>query len=315
MAKESTSYKPSPNSRSLEYVFVVSRHGQRTPASRCTRLPDTTDLGQLTPAGREQTAALGRFLKARYGSLLSGQPGEVLATHNKYQRTRDSVVSTLEALGTAPTTPVPDNTRYDLVVDKSIADNYEKIMNTPSTGHFKNLREVVDFVATESGSPVEPKKVKLLCLDSLMTCVANGNPIPDWAKPYWDELLSASHVVFTMSLIGAERRMATCIIKVMLETLSDKYDKGLAKKDKMHLFSMSDLNLYSIVKLLNPQYDRKPDFCFSLMVEIFTEGGYPMAEVFFVENLDPKPLRLEKLRNPCVLADFVTELRRLQRID
>lgn len=98
MAQEAVFQTMTAKGRNLEYVFVISRHGQRSPLTKCTLLPkpSTEDYGQLTVYGREQMRALGRLLKDRYGSMLTEQPGEVIASHNRQQRTKESVISIME---------------------------------------------------------------------------------------------------------------------------------------------------------------------------------------------------------------------------
>lgn len=79
----------------------------------------------------------------------------------------------------------------------------------------------------------------------------------------------------------------------------------------MYLFSTSDINLYAIMKLLNPMYSSRPGFCATLLIEIFHEGDYIKTELLFADDLDPQPLRPHKLSNPCLLAEFLNEIRRL----
>lgn len=302
---------PAAKQRDLVYVFVVSRHGQRTPATQCALLPKPCpeNYGQLTAYGLEQARVLGSFLRERYASFLSDQPGEVFATHNKYQPTSDSVCHTVEGMGLPAITPVLDKSNYDLLYDAAIAGSYKAIMDTPSRGHFRTLRDIVGFVCKHTGSPADTQKITLLCLDSLLTCVSNGHPIPGWARPYWDEIKWADRTAFSMALAGAERPMAAYILTRILRTLSDKYEKGIDGIDKMHLFCVSDNNLYSVMKLLNSLYDARPGFCSALLVEVFREGDHMMAGLLYAEDLDPQPLRMQKLSNPSLLADFMTELR------
>lgn len=70
---------------SYEYVFVVCCHGQRTPLRECASLPKEgpEGYGQLTAVGRQQSVLLGRRLKLRYASLITGHTGDVITTHNQ----------------------------------------------------------------------------------------------------------------------------------------------------------------------------------------------------------------------------------------
>lgn len=130
-------------------------------------------------------------------------------------------------------TPVQDKSQYDLLVDAVVAENYQNVMNTASKGHFKTIREILNFVCTHTGAPTTTQQVTLLALDSLLTSVNNGHPIPDWARPYWDELRRADRMIFTVSLAGAEKALAAYIFKHILDTLSDKYERGIETREKV----------------------------------------------------------------------------------
>jgi len=67
---------------SLETVFVIYRHGDRTPVSPYPTDPwkDRSNwpvgFGQLTPRGKMMQYNLGKYLRNRYGNLLSEQYDE-----------------------------------------------------------------------------------------------------------------------------------------------------------------------------------------------------------------------------------------------
>ncbi|XP_037519232.1 uncharacterized protein LOC119396203 [Rhipicephalus sanguineus] len=166
----------------LLYVFVISRHGQRTPIARCQNLPkkEPVDYGQLTAKGREQTFKLGQYLRDRYDAFLRGSdsPGHVLATHVSLDRCRDSVKETVRGLG-VPAAPIStDPTRYDVPFLGSVNDNTDRALEGPGRGKFKTLGDLIHFVAEKTGAPWRNNTDKFLVMDSLVTYVLNGNPVP-----------------------------------------------------------------------------------------------------------------------------------------
>ncbi|XP_064454734.1 lysosomal acid phosphatase-like [Ornithodoros turicata] len=297
-----------------EYAFVISRHGERTPTTHCELLCKITpeEHGQITDMGRQQIQTLGLLLKERYKSLLTGRADEVLSSHNVNQRTLDSAKLTVEALGLHDVASVQDSTDYYKIYEKSLDAHSVIMMATLWHGHFATAGDLVRFVSKNARSPTNSQREMILCLDSVITHVHNGNPIPEWAQPFWDEILRADRLLFEMTMAGSERIMAQYILSQMLNTLVKRYEKKEKTLDKMHLFTVSGMNLFSVVKLLNNFYDARPAYCSTLLVEVFHDDDTgSQVRVYFANALQPILLRLDKLSNPCPVADFISELRRL----
>lgn len=302
-----------------EYTFVISRGGQRTPTTACTLLPQTEPqaCGQLTAVGCEQLRRLGRLLKTHYSALLTGQSGEVLASHTKHRRSYDSAYIVLEAMDLQGVKPVQDHTDYTGLYESNVVTHYEIIMMTLCRGLFVNIGDMINFVCKKTGCSTSNHSVKFMCLDSLITYVANGNPIPDWALPHWDNILWADRTLFEMSMAGCEKRMAVPVLKQVLDTLIDQYENHGTRKDKMHLFLVSDTILFSILKLLNCFYDARPSFCATLLIEVYhrEDGETPQVQVLFANTVRPILLRLDWMANPCSVTTFIAGLRRILSSD
>lgn len=297
----------------LLYVFVISRHGQRTPIMRCQNLPnkESVDYGQLTSTGRDQTFKLGQFLRDRYDEFLRGSdsPGQVLATHVSLDRCRDSVRETVRGLG-VPVAPITtDPMRYDVPFFGCVNENMDKALQGPGRGKFKTLGELVHFVANKIGAPWRNNADKFLVMDSLVTYVLNGNPVPDWAKPMWDDLLWADRTVFAQLLVGYERPFAASVLGRVLDTLSERFEKRVAGPDRMHVFSMSDTSLFSVLKLLNGSHDVRPCFCASILIEVYKDGRGNSVRVLYRTQEEPLLVPTNNIENPCELSKFLEFLR------
>ncbi|XP_037560839.1 testicular acid phosphatase-like [Dermacentor silvarum] len=297
----------------LFYVFVISRHGQRTPVMRCRNLPknEPVDYGQLTAKGREQTFRLGQFLRDRYKVFMgaSDKPGQVLATHVGLDRCRDSVRETLRGLGVPAATPIADPTRYGVPFLGSVNDNMDKVLKEPGRGDFSTLGDLVAFVAEKTGAPWQNNGDKFLVMDSLVTHVLNGNPVPDWAKSMWDDLLWADRRVFVRSLVGYERPFAGYVLGRVLDTLTIKFEKRVERPDKMHVFSMSDTSVFSVLKLLDSSHDGRPCFCASILIEVYKDGHKDCVRILYRTQEEPCLVPMNKTENPCELSKFLGFLR------
>nr|XP_050027405.1 testicular acid phosphatase homolog [Dermacentor andersoni] len=300
----------------LLYVFVISRHGQRTPIIRCQNLPNSepVDYGQLTAKGREQTFILGQLLRDRYKAFLEASDtrasdGQVVATHVALDRCRDSLKETLRGLGVPTAATSADPTRYDVPFLGSVNDNIDKALKGPGRGDFKTLGDLVAFVAKKTGAPLRNDRDKFLVLDSLVTHVLNGNPVPDWAEPMWEDLMWADRTVFTQLLVGYERPFASYVLGRVLDTLSDKFEKRVERPDRMHVFSMSDTSVFSALKLLDGSHDVRPCFCASILIEVYGDGPTERVRVLYRAQEEPYLVSMDKIENPCELSKFMEFLR------
>ncbi|XP_064473203.1 uncharacterized protein LOC135387920 [Ornithodoros turicata] len=299
--------------RSYEYVFVVCCHGLRTPLVECSNLPkeEPEDYGQLTAAGREQAVQLGSRIRNRYRSILTAQEGSVITTHNENECAQETARLILNGMHLPPTTPFRDNTDYRDLYERTLAQRYATIMASLCRGRFRTIQHMVDFVREGIGSPSTSQSTTLLCLDSLRTHVMNGHAVPEWAVADWEDILWADHKVFQMSLEGIEKPLAQYILGEILETLVVMYERGHFREDKVHVFSVSDMNLLAVLKLLNRFYDARPTFSAALFIEVFRDAAGLRVKVVFAGDATATPLRLDRISNPCPLANFLTELRYL----
>ncbi|CAN7988888.1 unnamed protein product [Ixodes hexagonus] len=298
--------------KNIAYSLVVSRHAQRTPITNCTGLAKCTTepCGQLTSKGHEQAFRLGQFLRDRYATLLSdNKPGEVVATHNYLDRCRDSVKEILRGLG-VEATPDLDPTRYDVLFQDSLRDNFDAIIRHPARGDFETIGDMLAFIANKAGAPTKDRSERFLAMDSLLTNTLNGSPVPDWAVQLWDDFLWADRKMFEVALSGHELSMARTVLTRMLDTFSLKFEAGVDRPDKLHVFSLSDSSLFSLLKLFNQSYDGRPCFCASVFFEVICEGkGKPVVQVLFATEENPHLVLLDKLDNPGPLPEFLSFVR------
>lgn len=302
----------------LLYVFVISRHGQRTPVMPCEKLPkkEPVDYGQLTAKGREQTFRLGQFLGDRYKTFLGAidKPGQVLATHVALDRCRDSVNEIVRGMGVPAAATTADPTRYDVPFQESVNRNMDKALKEPGQGNFATLGDLIGFVAEKTGAPWRNNGDKFLVMDSLVTHVFNGNPVPDWAEHIWDDLLWADQRVFVRSLVGYELPFAAYVLGRVLDTLTVKFEKNIERPDKIHVFSMSDTSVFSALKLLDPSHDGRPCFCASILIEVYKDGSKDCVRVLYRDKEEPCLVPVDKVGNPCELIKFLEFLRGVLKI-
>uniref|UniRef100_G3MSZ8 acid phosphatase n=1 Tax=Amblyomma maculatum TaxID=34609 RepID=G3MSZ8_AMBMU len=300
--------------RGLQYVFVISRHGQRTPvdASRNLLKNVVEGYGELTEEGRQQAFKLGQFIRARYIDFLQdadNNPEQLLATHVGLSRCRDSVKETLRGLGISVCEVKVDPTAYDKPFFASVEDNIDAVEREPCQGHFSTLGELISFIAEKAGMAVKTKRDKFLVVDNLMTHVLNGNPVPDWSKPFWDDIRWADRKIFQRTFQGHELSFARYVLGRVLETFSLKFEQGVERPDKMHLYSMSDTSVSSLLRLFSRSYDGRPCFCASVFFEVYKDGSEYYVRVLFRTEDNPNLVALDELENPCEMTKFLKCLR------
>ncbi|XP_064473204.1 testicular acid phosphatase-like [Ornithodoros turicata] len=265
----------------VEYVFVLSRHGERTPLTQCSKLVKTSPegYGQLTKTGRKQCKNLGKMLRERYPNLLKGQPGEVRATCDKLPRTFQGLRRTLKGLGFKDVIPAEDATDYDSIEVSALAKNYSSMMKEQCIGQFKTMRDILDYTVKNTGSPTKPEKAVLQSLDNVITHVRNGHRIPQWAS-------------------GHSRNSSSLLFLL-----------------HMHLFMTSDVVVFSFVRLLCSTYDKRPPFCASFFFEVFLEKNEPRLHLMHYSEAVHASVAMDNLPNPCSVHEFTQELGRILKIN
>lgn len=304
----------------LQYVFVVSRHAQRTPVDPSRNLPKNVPEGhgELTEEGRRQAFRLGQFIRARYKDLLldsDSNPGRLVATHVGISRCRDSVMETVRGVCVPVSEFEVDPTRYDIPFLASVSANIDAVEREPCQGHFSTLGEMIAFIADKAGMPTGEKREKFLVVDNLVTHVLNGNPVPDWAKPFWDDIRSADRRIFQRALQDHELPFAGYVLGRVLETFSAKFERGVERPDKMHLYSMSDTSVSSLLRLLSRSYDGRPCFCSSVFFEVYRDRSENYVRVLFCAEENPHLVTLDELENPCEMGKFLGRLRGILQSD
>ncbi|XP_064473200.1 uncharacterized protein LOC135387917 [Ornithodoros turicata] len=299
----------------VEYVFVLVRHGERTPLTHCSKLVKTNPegYGELTKAGLKQCNNVGKVIRERYPNLLKDQPGEVRATCNKQPVSLQSCRRILEGLGFKDVIPVEDTTDYDSLETSALMENYTSVMQERCVGQFQTIGQIVDYVVENSGSPTKPEKVVAQSLDSIVTHVHNGHPIPKWAECHWPEIIWADDRLFKMSLVGAKKRIATYAMTRLLETLEQKFEKKGQLPDKMHLFTTLDIVVFSFIRLLCSTCDQRPPFCSAFFFEVFLENDEPRVHVMCYTDIAHSSIELDNLPNPCTVHALTQELHSILR--
>ncbi|KAH7947268.1 hypothetical protein HPB52_009009 [Rhipicephalus sanguineus] len=124
--------------------------------------------------------------------------------------------------------------------------------------------------------------------------------------------LQRYHRMFGLALTGNELWYAENVLGEVVETLSQKFEKGIERPDRLHVFSMSDSSVYSILKLLDTSYDDHPCFCASVIFEVFEDASkVKRVQVLLSTKTDEDPqlVATDKLKNPCELKEFLDFVR------
>lgn len=298
----------------LQYVFVISRHARRTPIANSRNLDQNAanGHGDLTEEGRQQAFQLGQFIRARYKDFLrdaSRKPGELLATHVGNGRCRDSVEETVRGVGISVSDIEVDPTQYDQIIFASMNANFDALEREPCQGPFSTLGEFISFIAEKTGTRIESNMDKCLVVDNLMTHVLNGNPVPGWAKHFWDDIQWADRRIFQLALQGQELSFANYGLCRLIDTLSLKFERGIERPDKVDLYCASDAVVSSTLRLLNQSYDGRPCFCASVFFEVYKNGSQNYVRVLFSPEEAPHLVALDELDNPCEMSKFLDRLR------
>ncbi|KAL3216029.1 hypothetical protein MRX96_033212 [Rhipicephalus microplus] len=269
---------------------------------------ESVDHGQLAKKGRERTFKLGQFLRGRYRVFLEGtmeKPGQVLATYVDLDSTLDGKAWTgashLRRPGSVPgqrqrNSAWPGSGRgcderrpdgYDVPFLDSLKANLDKALKEPGRRSYATLEDLIAFVGEKTGAPRKNNVEKFLVIDSLVTYVFSGNPVPDRAKPTLRYVLDR-----------------------VLDTIAVPFEK---LPDKMHLLSVSDTSGFLVLKLLDSSHASRPCFCASILIEVYRDDANYFVRVLYRTKDEPCLVPVESMGNPCELIEFLEFLRNVLR--
>jgi prostatic aicd phosphatase len=312
------------DTKDLQLLHVILRHGARTPATTYPKDPYVTETfypvgwGQLTNAGKLEMYNLGKFLRERYGKFLGPHytPDEYYAQSTDSDRTKASVQTINAGLwppevkqkwGPIEWQPIPVHSEplsqdHLLLVRKPCPQYHlelERVMDSEEIqDKLKAHQELFEELSDATGLKVKNFDDVMDIYSTLRAEESYNLTLPEWTKQYYpDKLLPPTIFSFVLNAYNdrLKRLKGGVLLKKLVSDWRSKVDGTIEPAQrKAFLYAGHDstiVNILSALKVWDPQM---PDYGITVLLElsrdkITNEYG---VEVFLRNSTTTAPHRL-----------------------
>ncbi|XP_035775873.1 prostatic acid phosphatase-like [Anopheles albimanus] len=307
----------------LIFAHVLFRHGDRTPIDPYKNDPWkdpshwTAGWGQLTNAGKWHHLQLGKWLRARYNSLLrpTYSNDELYVRSTDVDRTLMSAEANLAGLyppqgsdvwdtgltwQPIPVHTVPEELDAVLAAKKRCPafDHALKVYRQSEPYHSYNssLEPLYRYLTEHTGQTYNSMSGVQNLYSCLLIEELNNFTLPDWTKQVYPEpLRSISAVTFGVKTNTSQlaRLKMGPLVKEILNRFRSKAAGKLKPDRSLWIYSAHDVTVASLLNALRVFELHNPPFAACIMLELRrpANGGDPYVQVFY-KNTTNEPFLL-----------------------
>ncbi|XP_052416668.1 lysosomal acid phosphatase [Carassius gibelio] len=328
--------------RTLKFVTVLYRHGDRSPIKSYPTDPYKESdwpqgFGQLSREGMEQHFELGRFLKKRYTGFLSEDYDrhEIVIRSTDVDRTLMSAEANLAGMfppngsevfnpdlkwQPIPVHTVPADEEKLLSFPLNDCPRYTQLMNeTEKTDFFLNMTETykdfIEMVKNKTGLEKTNIETVWSVYDTLFCEANHGMRPPDWVTSSVMETLKVLKNFGFQIMFGVYKRKEKCrlqgglLLDQIIKNLSNAAALDSKQKVKMMVYSAHDTTVVALQEALNVFNGLQAPYASCHLIELHQEeNGTFTVEMFYRNDTnvsEPYPLSLPGCLQRCPLQDFV----------
>ncbi|XP_025024554.1 lysosomal acid phosphatase isoform X3 [Python bivittatus] len=332
---------PVAQSRSLRFVTLLYRHGDRSPVKAYPRDPYQESawpqgFGQLTQEGMQQQWDLGQALRRRYYGFLnvSYNRQEIFVRSTDFDRTLMSAEANLAGLyppegqqvfnpniswQPIPVHTVPDHMEQLLRFPLSPCPRYEQLQNeTRQTPEYINKTiqnmQFLKMVANMTGIQDVSLESVWSVYDALFCEKTHKMHLPAWVTPVVMTKLKQLKDFSFNFLFGIHRRVEKARLQGGVLLSQIRKNLTLASKVseshhlKMLMYSAHDTTLAALQTALNVYNGRQAPYASCHIFELYQEDdGNFSVEMFFRNESKEEPytLQLPNCERRCPLLQFL----------
>ncbi|XP_058638174.1 lysosomal acid phosphatase [Onychostoma macrolepis] len=328
--------------RTLKFVTVLYRHGDRSPIKAYPTDPYKESdwpqgFGQLSQEGMKQHFELGQFLKKRYTGFLSEdyERHEIFVRSTDVDRTLMSAEANLAGMfppngsevfnpdlkwQPIPVHTVPAAEEKLLSFPLDDCPRYTQLMNeTEKTNIFLNMTEtykaLIEMVKNKTG--LEKTNIETIwsVYDTLFCEAKHGMRPPDWVTSSVMETLKVLKNFGFQIMFGVYKRKEKCrlqgglLLDQIIKNLSNAAALDSKQKVKMMVYSAHDTTIVALQEALNVFNGLQPPYASCHLFELHQEeNGTFSVEMFYRNDTnvsEPYPVSLPGCSHRCPLQDFV----------
>ncbi|XP_068152454.1 prostatic acid phosphatase [Drosophila tropicalis] len=318
----------------LKFVHVIFRHGDRTPVDPYPTDPYndlkfwTTGWGQLTNKGKLQHYELGKWLRNRYGSLLSDKysADEIYVQSTDVDRTLMSAQSNLAGLyepkgsdvwnpnipwQPIPVHTVPENKDFILAAKASCPTYDYEMAALEASVEFQALysrfHDLFTYLSENSGRQVKTFTDASYLNNTLFIESLNNLKLPVWTEKVYGakEFTYASNLAF--AVMTYTRKLARLkvgpLLKDIFERFEHKVSGNLTPDRSAWIYSAHDTTIANTLNALKLFELHSPPYAACIMMELrLDNNNTPLISIFYKNTTaDPLPLDIPGCGVSCPL--------------
>ncbi|XP_016386224.1 lysosomal acid phosphatase-like [Sinocyclocheilus rhinocerous] len=335
-------FRLSSGERTLKFVTVLYRHGDRSPIKAYPTDPYKESdwpqgFGQLSQEGMKQHFELGQFLTKRYTGFLSEDYDrhEIFIRSTDVDRTLMSAEANLAGMfppngsevfnpdlkwQPIPVHTVPADEEKLLSFPLDDCPRYTQLMNeTEKTDIFLNMTETnkafIEMVKNKTG--LEKTNIETIwsVYDTLFCEAKHGMRPPDWVTSSVMETLKVLKNFGFQIMFGVYKRKEKCrlqgglLLDQIIKNLSNAAALDSKQKVKMMVYSAHDTTIVALQEALNVFNGLQPPYASCHLFELHQEeNGTFSVEMFYRNDTnvsEPYSVSLPGCSQRCPLQDFV----------
>ncbi|XP_077050861.1 lysosomal acid phosphatase-like [Siphateles boraxobius] len=330
--------------RTLKFVTVLYRHGDRSPIKAYPTDPyQESDwpqgFGQLSQEGIKQHYELGQFLKKRYRGFLSEdyKHHEIFIRSTDLDRTLMSAQANLAGLFPLNSSeeiipglkwqPIPVHTvpkAKDCLLSFPLRDcpRYTQLMNeTEKSDIFLNMTDTykacIETVRNKTGLKTVSIGSVWIVYDTLFCEAIHGKKPPPWvtSDPHMMEKLKELKDFSYQIMFGVYERKEKCrlqgglLLNQIIQSLLTTADPDTKQQVKMMVYSAHDTTIVALQEALDVFNGLQPPYASCHLIELHQEeNGSFSVEMFYRNDSTVSELYAQSLPNcsqRCPLPEFV----------
>ncbi|TKR68241.1 hypothetical protein L596_024248 [Steinernema carpocapsae] len=303
----------------LQFVQLVWRHGDRSPASLFptdkgnNESTWTWGLGELTLKGMAQHYRLGKWLRKRYDGYLSKDyfPFEIFVRSSDYNRTLVSAQANLAGLfepskeeqwtPSLKWRPIPvhtipqfeDKELYDAIKCPTGAEENERVYNSEAVVKIEKENEAfLRFIGEQSGMEL-PLRLQNLwnIFDPIYveSCHNDTHKVPSWVNATVFEQLTELYHLSTTFMYKSDlqkRLRAGPLLKSILTRMHEKVHGLVDHREKIYAYSAHDTSVSAILSAFGIIPSVFPHYATCAMVELHKIDGKNIVKLYYKNGTD-----------------------------